>query len=132
MPLMGCYVERRPAIHCLKIDLTESCNQLFCNCLIPETGRVVQWRVPKRALVVDESLWAWHRQQRSNRRCIALTHSMAKLRARHGKAFPDSSRLAAFSLLWFLWSFAILLVTLLHRLISIFLLHFGVLGASLQ
>jgi len=43
-----------------------------------------------------------------------------------------SSGLAAVSLLWFLLTLAILFVIPFHRPISIFLLLFGLLGASLQ
>jgi hypothetical protein len=43
-----------------------------------------------------------------------------------------SSGLAAVSLLWFLLTWAILFVLIFHRPISIFLLFFGLRGASLQ
>jgi hypothetical protein len=46
-----------------------------------------------------------------------------------GKALPGASGLAAFSLLWYL---AALLVILLHRPISIFLLLLGLHVANLQ
>jgi hypothetical protein len=104
-----------------------------------------------RVLVVDEGLRALCRQQRANLLCVNMrgifarpreaTRGLAKMPPRHSFPAPCfeflwhrkfSSGLAAVSLRWFLLTLAILCVIIFHRPISIFLLLFGLLGASLQ
>jgi hypothetical protein len=87
--LRGCGVYRCESILSLKIDVTARNNQLLYDGRMLIAGREVERRVPIRALVVDEGLRAFCRQQRANLRCVTNKRGLAKLQPRH--SFPETS-----------------------------------------
>jgi hypothetical protein len=78
-PLVRREVERCASILQLKIDVTASCNELLRDGRTPVFGRGVQRCCSLlAALVVDEGLRVWLRQQQTDRRFIASSCGIVK------------------------------------------------------
>jgi hypothetical protein len=67
----------------LKIHVTATCNELLRDGLKPINGRDVERCGPTRALVVDEGLRAFCRQQPSNLPIFTMTRGRPKLLPQH-------------------------------------------------
>jgi hypothetical protein len=94
--LTGREEERHEPIVFLKIHVTATCNELLRDGLKPINGRDVERCGPTRALVVDEGLRAFCRQQPSNLPIFTMTRGRPKLLPQH---FEEEKKQTSFFLI---------------------------------
>ncbi len=75
----------------LYADVTATCNELLRDGLKPIYGRDVERCGPTRALVVDEGLRAFCRQQPSNLPIFTMTRGRPKLLPQHSEGKKQNS-----------------------------------------